>query len=147
MKHLKTLGFFSFFMLMALMAQAENVSEKVSSIIVGKWEIAQNKRTVTGTIVFYDNGTYEKNEKLIDGGGVGTKGQYKLYCELAPVRIDLCLDKCGNPGSEWTTLFGVVRVLADGQMEIHTSPDGKYPVGFSDDTSDKYTMILTKVKK
>ncbi len=147
MKYLKTLVFFSFFMLMTLMAQAENVSEKVSSIIVGKWEIAPNKRTAKGAIVFNDNGTYEINEKLTDGGGVGTKGEYKLYCEMTPVRIDLCLDKCGKPGSKWTTLFGVVRILAGGQLEIHTSPDEKYPVGFSDNTSDKYTMILTNVKK
>lgn len=147
MKHLKTLVFFIVFILMAIFAYAEKGTEKVTSIIVGKWEIEPNKRTATGTFVFHENGTYEINEKLTDGGGIGTKGQYRLYCESTPVRIDICLDKCGKPGSEWTTLFGIVRVLAGGQMEIHTSPDGKYPEGFPDDTSDKYTMILTKVKK
>ena len=135
------------FMLFVLTVFAGDVSKNLTSDIVGKWEIEPNKRTATGTIVFNDNGTYEINEKLTDGAGVGTKGEYKLYCESTPVRIDLCLDKCGKPGSEWTTRFGVVRLLDGGQMEIHTSPDGKYPSGFPDDTSDKYTMILTKVKK
>lgn len=125
----------------------EDISSKdITQLIVGKWEMAANKRASEGSITFDKNGTFGMHEQLQDGSGVGTKGEYKLYNRLKPIRIDICLGKCGKPGSEWTTRFGIIRVLSNGKLEICTSPDGKYPSGFSDDTSDKYTMILTRVK-
>ena len=128
---------------------AAAVSGKVGiskELIAGTWEIAPNKRASKGSITFDQGGTYEMNEKLQDGAGVGTKGEYKLDTGVTPEKIDLCLDKCGKPGSEWTTRFGIMRVLPDEKVEIRTSPDGKYPTGFSNDTSEEYTMILTRAK-
>lgn len=122
------------------------VPKGIADMLVGKWEIAPNGRSVSGSIVFSAAGTYEMEEKHTDGTGVGVKGEYKLDTSVSPARIDLCLDKCGQPGSEWTTRFGIIRVLAGGKMEIHTSPDGNYPSVFSDEPADEYTMILTKVK-
>lgn len=118
--------------------------KEITQLIVGKWEIAPNKRASKGSITFDKNGSYEMHEQFHDGTGVGTKGEYKLNTDLKPSRIDLCLGECGKPGSEWTTRFGIIRVLSNEKLEIFTSPDGKYPSGFSDDTSDEYTMILTK---
>ena len=124
----------------------EGISKDVTQLIVGKWEIAPNKRVSKGSITFDKNGSYAMHEQLQDGSGVGTKGEYKLNSNVIPVRIDLCLDKCGKPGSEWTTRFGIIRVLSNEKLEIHTSPDGKYPPDFSDETSNEYTMILTRAK-
>lgn len=117
-------------------------TESIARIIIGKWTITPNKRITEGSITFNSNGTYEKNEKHPDGTGTGAKGEYRLYESITPMRIDLCLDKC--PGSEWTTLFSIMRVLPDGKIEIHHSPDSKYPSDFSADISDGYTMILTR---
>jgi hypothetical protein len=111
---------------------------------VGKWNLAPNKRAQSGAIEFKANGTYEMTEKLADGTGVGTKGQFKITAASEPYRIDLCLDKCGKPGSEWTTRFGIFRFLSDNELEIRTSPDGKYPSEFSKDKTEDYTMILTR---
>ncbi|MCK4694306.1 MAG: hypothetical protein KAT74_01015 [Candidatus Cloacimonetes bacterium] len=124
----------------------ENTSKDLTQLILGKWEIAPNKRASEGFIIFDLNGTYEMYEKFHDGAGVSKKGEYLLYSNVIPVKIDICLDKCNNAGSEWTTLFGIIRVISNEKLEIHTSPDDKYPSGFSDDKSDEYTMILSRSK-
>ena len=151
MKRFKFFYLFVLFFVITVTVYAQSIKEGISSkditqLIAGKWEIAPNKRASKGSITFDKNGSYEMHEQLHDGSGVGTKGEYKLNNNLKPIRIDLCLGKCGKPGSEWTTRFGIIRVLSDGKLEICTSPDGKYPAEFSDDISDKYTMILTRVK-
>ena len=124
----------------------DNFSTDVVHLIVGKWDLAPNKRASKGSITFDKNGTYDLQEKLQDGSGVGTKGEYILMINVAPIKIDLCADKCGKPGSEWTTRFGIIRVLSNEKLEIRTSPDSKHPLSFSDDISDEYTMILTRAK-
>jgi len=128
-------------------APKEKVAPKgIADMLIGKWEIAPNGRSVSGSIVFSTAGTYEMEERQTDGTGVGTKGEYKLDTSMSPARIDLCLNKCGQPGSEWTTRFGIIRALAGGKVEIHTSPDSNYPSGFSDDPADQYTMILSRIE-
>lgn len=124
----------------------DNTSKDITQYILGRWEIAPNKRASEGYIVFDVNGTYEMYEKFHDGMGVTKKGEYLLYSNVTPVRIDICLEKCNNSGAEWTTLFGIIRVISDEKLEIHTSPDSNYPSGFSDDKSDMYTMILSRSK-
>jgi hypothetical protein len=124
-----------------------NISKDIAQVIVGKWEMAPNKRASKGSITFEKNGNYEMHEQLQDGVGVGTKGQFILNSNVTPATLDLCLEECGRPGSEWTTRFGIIRFLSDGKLEIYTSPDDKHPSDFSDDTSGKSTMILTRAKE
>ncbi len=125
--------------------KAEDVTEiSIVEIILGKWAIGPNKRSSKGSITFDKNGTYVMHEQLVDGTGVGTKGEYRLDSSVTPAKIDICADKCGMPGSEWTTRFGIIRILSDDKLEIQTSPDSNHPSGFSDDTSDKYKMMLTR---
>jgi hypothetical protein len=112
----------------------------------GKWAMAPNKRVTQGSITFYSNGTYLMEERLQDGDGVSHKGEFKINVQASPSHLDLCLQKCGIPGSEYTTSFCIFRFLPDGKLEIRSSPDGKYPVTFNDGTVDEYTMILTRVK-
>ena len=129
-----------------LISQDTPAKEDITQLILGKWEIAPNKRAASGDITFDKNGNYEMNEKFHDGTGVGKKGEYKLNSNVSPVTIDICLSKCGGTGSEWTTCFGILRVLPDDKLEIYTSPDSNYPTSFPDDTKGEYTMILTRVK-
>ena len=124
----------------------ENTSKDLTQLILGKWEMAPNKRASEGYIIFDNNGTYEMYEKFHDGTGVTKKGEYLLYSDARPVKIDICLEKCNNAGAEWTTLFGIIRAISNEKMEIRTSPDAKHPSGFSDDKSDEYTMILSRSK-
>jgi hypothetical protein len=113
-------------------SQKEGILEDLTQLILGKWEIAPNKRSSKGSITFNQNGTYELHEQLQDGTGVGTKGEYKLNSDATPIKID--------------TRFGIIRVLTNEKLEIRTSPDTEYRSDFSEDTFEEYTMILTRTK-
>ncbi len=122
----------------------DNEQKEITKLIIGKWEIAANKRAQSGDITFTENGKYDMNEKFHDGTGGGTKGGFELDCKASPVTIKLCPGGC--PGSEWTNSFGIIRILPDNKLEICTSPDSNYPSKFSDDKTNKRTMILTKIE-
>ena len=126
--------------------QQEDVVQDLSKLILGKWQIAENGRAKSGTIFFQSNGLYEMDEKLQDGSGVGTKGGYKLNPKISPYTIDLCAGQCGAPGSEWTTRFGILRVISNDKIEIRTSPDANYPTDFSTDPLSEYYMVLNRIK-
>jgi len=129
----------------AVSSMSEGLPQKsIAQFIVGKWNISPNNRSSEGSIVFDASGGYEMKETLLDGDGVATKGEYKLDDNAEPSKIDLCLGKCDNPGSEWTTRFGIVRALSNGKVEIHISSDEKYPAVFSSDPLDQYTLVLTR---
>jgi len=121
-----------------------HAQEDLGQVILGKWELAPNKRAAEGPIVFSDNSAYELSERFHDGTKVGTKGQNLLNQKSSPTKIDLCVGKCGKPGSEWTTRFGIIRVLSDGKLEIHTSRTEKHPTAFPKDPTGEYSMILTR---
>jgi hypothetical protein len=125
-------------------SQDASVKEDISQLIIGKWEIAPNKRAASGDITFDEKGKYDMNEKFHDGAGVGTKGGFELNCKTSPVTIKLCPGSC--PGSKWTNSFGIIRILPDNKLEICTSPDGNYPTKFPEDKTGMYTMILTSVE-
>lgn len=114
----------------------------LTEFLIGEWNMAPTKNVLSGDITFRADGTYEKNEKHSDGVGAGTKGEYILYPDQKPCGIDICLDKCGQ--SEWTTLFGIVRKLDDGRVEILTSPTSTRPAKFAKEPDAVYTMLLTR---
>ena len=146
MNHFKTFLFIVIFFIItgAIYAQDADVKEDISQLIIGKWEIAPNKRAMSGDITFDEKGKYDMNEKFHDGTGVGTKGGFELNCKTSPVTIKLCPGGC--PGSKWTNSFGIIRILPDNKLEIYTSPDSNHPTGFPEDKTGKYSMILTKVE-
>lgn len=134
-----------FGLVLAATGRPATAQDDVGRAILGEWQLQPNKRATEGSIVFAAAGTYELFERHHDGAGVSTKGEYRLDEKSSPSRIDLCLDKCGKAGSEWTTRFGIIRMLSDGKVEIRTSPDATYPQAFAGDPpSDEYTMILTR---
>jgi hypothetical protein len=121
-----------------------HAQEDLSQLIPGKWNLAPNQRASEGSIDFSAKGTYELYEKHRDGAGVTTKGEYRLNEKVSPVRIDLCVGRCGAPGSEWTTRFGIIRVLPDGKLEIYTSKTEKHPSDFPGDPTGEYSMLLSR---
>lgn len=126
-------------------ASAQKATLKdIRQFILGKWDLAPNKRASQGSVIFNANNTYELQERHHDGVNVTIKGEYIIKETSKPFKIDLCLEKCGKPGSEWTTRFGIFKVLSDKTMEIRTSPDKNYPGEFSDDKEEQYTMILRR---
>jgi len=127
-------------------SQQEDTVKDVSKIILGEWRIAENGRAKSGTISFQSNGLYEMDEKLQDGSAVGTKGGYKLNQDTSPYTIDLCVGQCEAPGSEWTSRFGILRIISNDKVEIRTSPDANYPTDFSVDPTDEYCMMLNRIK-
>ena len=125
-----------------LLAQSDS---SIAKSIVGEWDIAPYNGVVSGQMKFFENGTYETSEKHKDGIGVGRKGQYKVDASVTPARIDICLEKCGAPGSEWTTLFCILRFHTDDDLEIRMSPDSNHPKKFSKKGDDS-TMMLKRLK-
>ena len=151
MKRFRYLYLFFIFLVITVTAYAQSAEDSTSStditqLIIGKWEMTPNKYVLKSTISFDKNGTYNMEQKLKDNSGVGTNGGYKIDNNFNPVRIDLCLGKCGKPGSEWTTRFGIIRALSNDKVEICNSPNGNYPSDFPADTLDEYSMILTRIK-
>jgi len=124
----------------------EDAWKDLRQFIVGKWDIAPNGRASQGSIIFHENNTYELQERHYDGVNVTTNGEYAINSTAKPFKIDLCLEKCGKPGSEWTTRFGIFKVLSDNAIEIRTSADKNYPKEFSDDKTEEYTMRLTRTE-
>ena len=122
----------------------KKAEKKAEPTLVGEWALNPSKRCTRGSITFKEDGTYSKTEWDPDGVGATVKGQYKLDQTGEPFAIDLCLDKCGGPGSEWTTLFGIFKFQKDGTVLIRTSPDAKRPTAFAE-KPDEHTMTLTRV--
>ena len=115
--------------------------------VVGEWEITPNKRTLKGVLLFKDDGTYERTETDPKNVTATVKGEYIIDKTQKPCAIDLCLNKCGGAGSEWTTMFGIMRFLDDGRLELFFSPDGKRPAAFDDAAEDGVYLLTRKASK
>lgn len=120
-------------------------SDEIPSLIIGEWTMHDENGNLKVSLIFKDPHNYEMTEARDGEMKVGRKGEYKLNVTEEPYAIDLCLEKCGVPGSEWTTYFGIIRFLSKDEIEIRTSPSGTRPGEF--DAADKeYTMILSRKK-
>lgn len=122
----------------------KNAGSAPSNSVIGKWQMTPTKRVKTGTMTFYPNNTYLMEEDLQDGDRVSKKGEYKINGQASPPTIDICLMQCGQPGSEYTTSFGIYRFLPDGRLEIRSSPRAEYPTGFPEGPPDEYTMVMKR---
>jgi len=118
-------------------------SDEIPSLIIGEWSMYDENGNLKASLIFKDPNNYEMTEVHDDGMKVGRKGEYKLNVTSEPYAIDLCLEKCDSPGSEWTTYFGIIRFLSKDEIEIRTSPSSTRPGEF-DATDKEYTMILSR---
>ncbi len=111
--------------------------------IVGEWTIPGQDSLPPGSMSFSDDGTYSWAEYRESDMKVTLTGEYKIDTTATPPTIDLCLDKCNNPGAEWTTTFAIFRFLSVDRVEMRYSPDGKRPTAF-DEKDVKNTRELTR---
>jgi hypothetical protein len=118
-------------------------SDEIPSLIIGEWSMLDENGDLKAALFFKDASSYEMTEIHDDGTKVGRKGEYTLNLASEPYAVDLCLEKCGAPGSEWTTYFGIIRLLSNDEMEIRTSPTGTRSSAFDAADSD-YTLVLTR---
>lgn len=128
-------------------AEAETgATVDLSHMVLGKWNLLSSERVVSGHVTFSPNGMYEMREEHGDGTGVTREGQYSLDESASPARIELCLGDCGGEGSQWTSIFGIVRALSDKKVEMRFSEDGNYPVEFSSGGSGGVTQMLARAE-
>jgi hypothetical protein len=120
--------------------------DDISKKLLGKWILQENERAVSGEIIFLENNKYELIEILKDKEKtkVSRKGSYVLNTKSMPVRIDLCLGDCSQPGSEWVTLFSIMRFVEEDQLEIRASSGQEHPTEFSNEKIGSGTMLFTR---
>lgn len=111
--------------------------------LLGTWVIDFFGDLPDGGLVFRSDGTYTRSDTDTKGVSSAVTGPYELDTSVEPYALDLCIEKCGGPGSEWTTLFCILRFLPDGTMEIRMSPDGKRPAEFAEKPGEN-TWLLTR---
>jgi hypothetical protein len=119
------------------------IASKKELSIIGTWAIEPNKHILEGELTFQTDGKYSKTEKGTDSSSATIKGEYEFDNSEQPITLDLCFGKCGGPGSEWTTRFGIMRFLSADKIEIRHSPTDKRPTEFTKER-DEYTLILTR---
>ncbi len=120
-----------------------DIAVKQDLTIIGTWAIEPSKHILDGELTFQADGKYSKTEMGTDSTSATIQGEYELDMSEQPITLDLCFGKCGGPGSEWTTRFGILRFLSADKIEIRHSPSDKRPKEFSKER-DEYTLILTR---
>lgn len=124
----------------------ESNPPSIQDALIGDWEILPNARLETGGLVFKANGTYERSETPRGSTPHTVKGSYLLNEKQVPCAIDLCLGDCGGAASQWTTLFGIVRLLDSDKAEMYFPPDGKRPASFPEsDCEGRYLLVRKEV--
>lgn len=137
------LTIFSLTATLTTFGQTEN---DISKKLLGKWILQENERAVSGEIIFLENNKYELIEILKDKEKtkVSRKGSYVLNSKSKPVIIDLCLGDCNQPGSEWVTLFSIMRFGDESRLEIRASNSQEHPIEFSNEKIDSGTMLFIR---
>lgn len=115
-------------------------------MIVGNWDMVRNGDGFSeATIHFGEDLNYQLDRTWPDGSKAGVKGGYDLNPESTPATLRLCLGDCAS-GSEWTTVFCIVRNGADEMLEIYMSDSGEFPVDFPADSDSKGMYIFKRTE-
>jgi hypothetical protein len=105
--------------------------------LVGEWTVIAKDSTYRVGLVVRDDGTYTR--QLVDAS---VTGPYKLDMKQTPYAIDLCVGKCGGPGSEWTTLFCIFRFHTADTLEVRYSPSGERFKEFAEEPDENTVFYL-----
>ena len=72
----------------------------IKQLIIGKWEIAANKRVTSGDIIFTEDGKYDLTEKYVDGSE--WTNRFAIIRILSDDKLEICISSDGNYPSEFT---------------------------------------------
>jgi hypothetical protein len=126
---------------------SEEISpEEALTLLIGEWTIAPINDLKPGELIVKDEKQYSLTRWDSDNIGSTITGEYKFDTSQEIYTIDFCLEKCGQPGSEWTTQVGILRFITKDEIEIQFSPDGVRPLEFTPKENDFYFLKLTRKK-
>jgi len=124
--------------------EAKPEAEEKPSLI-GDWIMVSSVNLDGGELHFSDDGKYVKKMNYKDKTAASISGPYITDMSKTPYTVDLCIGKCGAPGSEWTTQFCIFRFPSPDSLEIRISPDSKHPTEFAK-PDDKQTEFYIRKK-
>jgi hypothetical protein len=126
-------------------AEAEIAESKRESShgLVGNWKAERGNDLPAGEAEFSADGIYVLSEYIDAETKVTRKGEFVLDVLADPATIDLCLEGCNQIGSEFVTLFGIVKLVAEDSVMIQLSDSQERPSEFPTEPN-RYTLILTR---
>ena len=119
-------------------AQAETTPLTDLSLI-GEWTAISGDSTENVGLIIREDGTYTRT--TVDAS---VTGPYDIDTTQSPYALDLCVGKCGGPGSEWTTLFCIFRFHTADTLELRPSPTGERYKEFADEPAENTIFYLRK---
>jgi len=126
--------------------QKKNVPAEVTPAaepnLIGEWTVISTDSTDDVSLIVREDGTYTR--LIVDGS---VTGPYDLDMTQSPYALDLCVSKCGGPGSEWTTLFCIFRFNTADTLELRFSPTSERYKEFEEKPTKETVFYLLKTTK
>lgn len=107
--------------------------------LIGEWTVISTDSTHHVGLIVREDGTYTRMD--VDAS---VTGPYELDTTQSPYALDLCISKCGGPGSEWTTLFCIFRFHTVDTLELRYSPTGERYKEFAEKPTENTVFYLLK---
>jgi hypothetical protein len=115
--------------------------------MIAKWIMVSNgDGFLEATIQFDESNNYLLDRTWPDGSKAEVKGGFELNSKREPATLRLCLGDCNADGSEWTSMFCIVREGTDDMLEIYISNSGEFAAGFPDDPGATGMYLFRRMK-
>ena len=123
--------------------QKKNAPAEVTPVaepnLIGEWTVISTDSTDDVGLIVREEGTYTR--MVVDGS---VTGPYDLDMTQSPYALDLCVSKCGGPGSEWTTLFCIFRFRTVDTLELRYSPTNERYKEFAENPAENTVFYFLK---
>ena len=121
--------------------------QDVEKSIPGNWKMVSNgDGFLEATLLIDPDHNYKLNRKWPDGSTAEVKGMYELDPGTKPATLRLCMGDCNAAGSEWTSMYCIVRLGGNGLLEMVISDSGEFPNKFPGDQSSKGMYVFSRIE-
>ena len=119
--------------------------QDLKNSMMGEWRMVSNgDGFLEATLHFDESDNYWLDRTWPDGSKAEVKGGCELNAANEPATLRLCLGDCNTAGSEWTSMFCLVRLEGNDRLEIIISGSGDFPGEFPADPDSKGMYIFER---